>query len=168
MATPLQRPLSHPNDCLILQRLVLPVVTGGHRVLRQCALASLGQRSRVESLNISIRNGQDQQLMAPKKHSRREQCRPERRSVRSINVCGRIDFAPLPRPLREETEASGRPGAARQGQRPVCSFPLAPDNLFRDLTGFSVEPCHRYVRNAPSGSCPRGGGPHRPPDLAMR
>ena len=28
------------------------------RVLRQCALASLGQRSRVESLNISIRNGQ--------------------------------------------------------------------------------------------------------------
>ena len=25
MATPLQRPLSHPNDCLILQRLVLPV-----------------------------------------------------------------------------------------------------------------------------------------------
>ena len=73
MATPLQRPLSHPNGCLILQRLVLPVVTGGHRqaghflrnhslfefvnaerlsdlivsllprVLRQCALASLGQ-----------------------------------------------------------------------------------------------------------------------------
>ena len=28
------------------------------RVLRQCALASLVQRSRVESLNISIRNGQ--------------------------------------------------------------------------------------------------------------
>ena len=25
MATPLQRPLSHPNGCLILQRLVLPV-----------------------------------------------------------------------------------------------------------------------------------------------
>ena len=27
------------------------------RVLRQCALASLGQRSRIESLNMSIRNG---------------------------------------------------------------------------------------------------------------
>ena len=32
------------------------------RVLRQCALASLGQRSPVESLNISIRNGQGRRV----------------------------------------------------------------------------------------------------------
>ena len=34
--------------------------------------------------------GEDQQFLAPKRF-RREQCRPERRSVRSINVCERTD-----------------------------------------------------------------------------
>ena len=41
--------------------------------------------------------------------------------------------------------------SARSG--PVSSFPLVPDNRFRDLIGFSAEPCHRYVRNVPGGSC---------------
>ena len=44
------------------ERLADLIVSLLPRVLRQCALASLGQRSRVESLNISIRNGQ---LLAP-------------------------------------------------------------------------------------------------------
>ena len=40
------------------------------RVLRQCALASLGQRSRVESPNISIRHGQAAPIDSPASHVR--------------------------------------------------------------------------------------------------
>ena len=40
------------------ERLAVLIVSLLPRVLRQYALASMGQRSRVESLNISIRNGQ--------------------------------------------------------------------------------------------------------------
>ena len=45
------------------ERLADLIVSLLPRVLRQCALASLGQRSRVESLNISIRNGQQRPLL---------------------------------------------------------------------------------------------------------